>query len=171
MAKSPFSKRDEQRDVSRRALIKWSVAAGAALGVSRSKVFEILEKTAGRDLAFAAAENPTARSVHLIAGNGGAAWFQLLWPHNDVAAAADPQFAWHRPGESSLIAGTDKPLTKGPDTPFADLSPDKQMTVFQCGANETHTANPASVLTLNGSNVISVASALQSTSPSVIPLI
>src|SRR5690606_27606770 len=78
MAKSPFSKRDEQREISRRALIKWSVAAGAALGVSRSKVFEILEGTAGRDLAFAAAENPTTRSVHIIAGNGGAAWFQLL---------------------------------------------------------------------------------------------
>lgn len=171
MAKSPFSKRDEQRDITRRALIKWSVAAGAALGVSRSKVFEILEKTAGRDLAYAAAENATTRSFHLIAGNGGAAWFQLLWPHNDIAAANNANFAWHRPGESSLIAGTDKPLTKGPDTPFADLSPGKQMTVFQAGANETHTAAPTSVLTLNGSNIISIASALQASAPSVIPLI
>ncbi len=171
MAKSPFSKRDEERDLTRRALIKWSVAAGAALGVSRSKIFEILEQTAGRDVAFAAAENATARSVHLIAGNGGAAWFQLLWPHNDVAAANNATFAWHRPGESSLVPGTDKPLTVGPDTPFRDLPPARQMTVFQAGANETHTANPASVLTLNGSNIISIASALQSSSPSVIPLI
>jgi hypothetical protein len=171
MAKSPFTKRDEQRDITRRALIKWSVAAGAALGVSRAKVIEILEKTAGRDVAFAAAENPTARSIHLIAGNGGAAWFQLLWPHNDVAAAANNGFAWHRPGESMLVPGTDKPLTVGPDTPFRDLSASKQMTVFQAGQNETHTATPTSVLTLNGNNIISVASALQSTSPSVIPLI
>jgi hypothetical protein len=171
MAKSPFSKRDEQREITRRALIKWSVAAGAALGVSRSKVFEILERSAGKDLAFAAAENPTTRSVHIIAGNGGNAWFQLLWPHNDVAAANNPNFAWHRPGESSLIPGTDKPLTKGPDTPFQDLPAARQMTVFQCGNNETHTANPTSVLTLNGNNIISVASALQSSSPSVIPMI
>jgi hypothetical protein len=171
MAKSPFSKRDEQRDITRRALMKWSVAAGAALGVSRTKVFEILEKTAGRDLAYAAAENATTRSVHLVAGNGGAAWFQLLWPHNDVAAANSTTFAWHRPGESRLVPGTDKPLTVGPDTPFADLPAAKQMTVFQCGANETHTANPASVFSLNGSNIISVASALQSSSPSVLPLI
>ena len=171
MAKSPFSKRDEQREITRRALIKWSVAAGAALGVSRSKIFEILEKTAGRDVAHAAAANATTRSVSLIAGNGGAAWFQLLWPHNDVAAAANPNFAWHRPGESMLVPGTDKPLTVGPDTPFRDLDASKQMTVFQCGNNETHTAAPQSVLSLNGNNIISVASALQSSAPSVIPMI
>jgi hypothetical protein len=171
MAKSPFSKRDEEREITRRALIKWSVAAGAALGVSRSTIFEILERTAGRGVAFAAAEAPTTRSVHLIAGNGGAAWFQLLWPHNDVAAANNTNFAWHRPGESSLYTGTDKPLTKGPDTPFQDLPPQKQMTCFQCGNNETHTANPTSVVSLNGSNIISVASALQSAAPSVIPMI
>src|SRR5690606_7977709 len=164
MAKSPFSKRDEKREITRRALIKWSVAAGAALGVSRSKVFEILEKTAGKDVARAAAANPTTRSVHLIAGNGGAAWFQLLWPHNDVAAANNGNFAWHRPGESMLFPGTDKPLTVGPDTPFRDLPATKQMTVFQCGANETHTANPTSVISLNGNNIISVASALQAAS-------
>jgi hypothetical protein len=171
MAKSPFSKRDEQREMTRRALIKWSVAAGAALGVSRSKIFEILEKTAGRDVAMAAAANPTTRSVHLIAGNGGAAWFQLLWPHNDIAAANNTQFAWHRPGESTLVSGTDNPLTVGPDTPFRDLPAQKQMTVFQCGNNETHTSNPTSVVSLNGNNIISVASALQSASPSVIPMI
>lgn len=171
MAKSPFSKRDEQRAITRRALIKWSVAAGAALGLSRSKVFEILEKTAGRDVAFAAAENPSTRSVHLIAGNGGAAWFLLLWPHNAVAAANNANFAWHRPGESRLFPGTDKPLTVGPDTPFQELPAGRQMTVFQCGANETHTRNPTSVVSLNGSNIIAIASALQASSPSVIPLV
>jgi len=171
MAKSPFSKRDEQRDITRRALIKWSVAAGAALGLTRSKVFEILEQTAGKDVAFAAAENATTRSVHIIAGNGGAAWFQLLWPHNDIAAANNQNFAWHRPGESMLVPGTDKPLTVGPDTPFKDLPAARQMTVFQCGNNETHTGNPTSVLSLGGSNIIAIASALQASSPSVIPLI
>jgi hypothetical protein len=171
MSKNPFSKRDQEREITRRALIKWSVAAGAALGVSRSKVFEILERTAGKDVAFAAAENATTRSVHIIAGNGGNAWFQLLWPHNDIAAANNPNFAWHRPGESRLVAGTDKPLTVGPDTPFADLPAGRQMTVFQMGNNQTHTADPDTVTTLNGSNIISIASALQSASPSVIPMI
>ena len=110
MAKSKSTKRDEQRELTRRALIKWSVAAGAALGVSRSKVFEILEGTAGKDLAFAAAENATTRSVHIVAGNGGLAWFQLLWPQVDVAMARQhhvrvaPARAWRR-----WSPGTDKP--------------------------------------------------------------
>jgi hypothetical protein len=89
MAKSQTSKRDEEHEVTRRALIKWSLAAGAALGVSKAGVFEVLEKTAGRGLAFAAAEMQTCRSVHLFAGNGGFAWFQLLWPHHDIGLPVD----------------------------------------------------------------------------------
>jgi hypothetical protein len=173
MAKSPFSKREEQRELTRRALIKWSVAAGAALGVSRSKIFEILEKHAGKDVAFAASENPTTRSVHIVAGNGGLAWFQLFWPQNDIAPAATAgnNIAWHKPGQQTLVTGTDNKLTIGPDTPWATLPAQNQVTVFQCGNNETHTRQPQSVVGLNGSNIFSVASALQSASPSVIPLI
>ena len=171
MAKSPFSKRDEQRDLTRRALIKWSVVTGAALGVPRAKIFDILERTAGRDVALAAAQNAMTRSVHVIPGNGSAAWFQLLWPHNAIAAANNTTFAWHRPGESQLVAGTDKPLTVGPDTPFRDLPASRQMTCFQCGNNETHTLTPTSNVTLNGNHMISIASALQSSSPAVIPMI
>ncbi|MDB4957301.1 MAG: hypothetical protein JWO36_4870 [Myxococcales bacterium] len=171
MAKSPFSKRDEQRELTRRALIKWSVAAGAALGVSRAKIFDILEKSAGKDLAFAASENPTTRSVHVVAGNGGLAWFQLFWPQNDIAAAANPSFAWHKPGQSMLVPGTDKPLTVGPDTAWKTLPAQRQVTAFLCGSNETHVNNPVSTTGLNGNNIFSVASALQSSSPSVIPII
>ncbi|MEO8549498.1 MAG: hypothetical protein ABI678_05980, partial [Kofleriaceae bacterium] len=79
MAKTPFAKRDEEREVTRRALIKWTVAAGAALGVSRGKIIEILERTAGKETAFAAAANASTRSVHICAGNGGLSWFQLLF--------------------------------------------------------------------------------------------
>ncbi len=85
MAKSKTTERDEQRELSRRALIKWSLAAGAALGVSRSRIAEILDKTAGQGVAAAAVELPATRSVHILAGNGGFAWFQLLFPHHEVA--------------------------------------------------------------------------------------
>jgi hypothetical protein len=171
MAKSPFTKRDEQHEVTRRALIKWTVAAGAALGVSRSKVFEILERTAGRGTAFAAAEAKTCRSVHIMAGNGGHAWQQLKWPHVDIALANNPAFAYHRPGQGALMAGTYKPLFVGPDTPWANLPPGKQVTIFQAGNNETHTGDAVSTTNLNGSNIHAVASALQSVSPSVIPIV
>jgi len=171
MAKHPLSKREEKRELNRRALIKWSVAAGAALGVSRAKIFDILEKSGGRDLAFAASANPTTRSVHVVAGNGGLAWFTQLWPHNDIAAANSSTLAWNFPGQSTVVTGTDKKLTIGPQTPFAMLPAQNQVTAFLCGANETHTRQPTSVTALNGNNIFSVASALQSASPSVIPLI
>ncbi|HTR51014.1 MAG TPA: hypothetical protein VMJ10_09940 [Kofleriaceae bacterium] len=171
MAKHPFTKRDEHRELTRRALIKWSVAAGAALGVSRAKVFDILEKTAGKDTAFAAATNPTTRSVHVVAGNGGLAWFTQFWPFPSIAAANNASFAWNFPGKQVLVAGTDKPLYTGPVTPWATMAATQQVTVFQCGNNETHTQQPQSVVGLNGSNIFSVASALQSASPSVIPLV
>jgi hypothetical protein len=171
MAKSPFAKRDEQYEMSRRALIKWSVAAGAALGVSRSKIVEILEGTAGKGIAFAAATNATERSVHLVAGNGGLAWFQLLWPQPEVGMANNPNFAYHLPGQASLFTGTTRPLCIGPDTPFATLPAARQMTGFVCGNNETHTSTATSTTSLNGNNIHAVAATLQATTPTVIPAI
>jgi len=171
MAKSPFAKRDENEELSRRALIKWTVAAGAALGVSRGKILEILEGSAGKGVAFAAASSITMRSVHLVAGNGGLAWFQLLWPQVDIALANNNNFAWHLPGQGGLVAGTDKPLFVGPDTPFASLPAARQMTGFVCGQNETHTSTPNSTTALNGANIHAIAATLQAQTPTVIPAI
>ena len=162
MAKSKTSERDERHQMSRRALIKWSLAAGAALGVSRSKIFDILEKTGGTGIAYAASENPTARSINLVAGNGGLAWFQLMWPYPDIARAHNNQFAWHKPGMETTVAGTDKELVIGPDTPWANLPAARQVTAFVCGNTETHTNQPQTVTNLNGSNIFSVQSAIQS---------
>src|ERR1700755_2601627 len=110
MAKSQTTLRDERHQMTRRALIKWSVAAGAALGVSRAKVFEILEKTAGKGVAMAAAENPPTRSGHMCAGNGALAGFTLFWPQVDIAKANNPNFAWHKQGQQMDVAGTNNPL-------------------------------------------------------------
>jgi hypothetical protein len=169
MAKTPIAKRDEHHELTRRALIKWSVAAGAALGVSRAKVFDILERAAGKETAFAASENPTTRSVHMVFGNGGLAWMTAFWPHNDIAAAV-PAGAAVKPG-GTLLTGTDKPLTASVDAPWKTIPGQRQITAFLCGNNETHTRQPQSVVGLNGNNIFSVASALQSSSPSVIPII
>jgi hypothetical protein len=169
MAKSILTKRDEERELTRRALIKWTVAAGAALGVSRAKVFDILEKVGGKDIFAANQPNATHRSVHLVAGNGGMAWFMTFWPHPDVAAANNPSFAV-KPG-SAPIAGTDNPLTSTVDTPWLSLPAARQVTAFVCGNNETHTRTPQSPTTINGNGIFAVASALQASSPSVIPII
>jgi hypothetical protein len=171
MAKSQTTLRDENRDLTRRALIKWTVAAGAALGVSRSKVFDILERTAGKGVAYAAADNPTTRMFSLIGGNGGAAWWQLMWPQVDIAQARNPNFAWHKTGMEMTVGGTKNPLVIGPDTPWADLPAQKQVTCFLCGSNEAHTQNSTSNTTLNGNSIFAVVSALQASSPSVIPVV
>ncbi|MBW2462151.1 MAG: hypothetical protein JRH11_10945, partial [Deltaproteobacteria bacterium] len=125
-----------KRAVGRRALMKWSLAAGAALGLPQWKVFEVLGMTAGKAFADDAACTIANRSVHIVAGTGGFAWFQLLWPHNDVAAARNPAFAWHAIGEESLVAGTDKPLTVGPQTPWQTRSGARQVTCLMGGTNE-----------------------------------
>ena len=167
------TKREAQRHISRRSLIKWSLAAGAALTVPRWKVFEVLERSGGKALAAEAACMPTNRSVHVVAGIGGFAWFQLLWPHNDVAAAApgNGAIAFHAPGQTTLAQGTDRPLTLAPETPFRSLPGARQMSAFMCGNNETHTDTPVSNTALAGSSIFAVAAALQNTNPTVIPVI
>ncbi|HET7505570.1 MAG TPA: hypothetical protein VFK02_31335 [Kofleriaceae bacterium] len=165
------SGRDERHQLSRRALLRWSVAAGAALGVSRSKICDILERTCGKGVAFAAAERATTRSVHLAAGNGGLAWFQLFWPQVAIARARNPDFAWHKVGMERDVPGTAQPLVVGPDTPWIGLPPHRQVTCFTCGTNETHTPNNTSTTTLNGSGIFAIATALQASSLATLPVV
>jgi len=171
MTKSPFAKRDEQHELSRRALIKWSLAAGAALGVSRSKICEILDKTAGKGVAYAAATNATKRSFHIIEGNGGLSRYTQFWPLPAIAQAKNAQFSWNYNGQDVTVAGTKNPLTVGPQTAWASLPAARQVTAFLCGANETHTKNPASPSKLGANSLYGVVSALQSVSNATVPLI
>lgn len=158
--------------IKRRDLIKWSLFTGAALGLPRWKVFETLEASGGKALAAEAACAPTNRSVHLVAGDGGLSWFQLLWPHVDVAAAANPNHAWHAPGEETVVAGTDRPLVLGPEAPWKTLLPNRQVSVFMAGQNETHTQQPSSASTIAaGTSMIAACAALQAVSPTLVPVI
>ncbi len=171
MAKSKTSEKDERRELGRRDIIKWSLYAGAALGIARWKVYEALEGAVGKAIAADASCQPTNRSVHLIAGTGGFAWFQLLWPHVDIAAAADPSFAFHAPGQHTMAAGTDRPLALGPEAPFRTATGGRQITAFMAGVNETHRNNPQTTVTVGGNTVPAIAASLQTTNPSVIPVV
>jgi hypothetical protein len=169
-----MSKRDHDREVTRRALIKWSLAAGAALGVSRSRIAEVLERTAGPRIAHAATTMTRKPSVHIRGVNGGLAWFQLLWPHNDIAVARDTNatFPFHLPGAHRVIQGTGGKLTVATDTPFATLPPALQMTAFTAGSNEAHTNKPRTVArALNGNSMFAIAAVLQHDNPGVVPVI
>jgi hypothetical protein len=168
--------RDKDRDITRRALIQWGVAASAALGVSRSRLADIFERAGGKQLAHAATAAPTKRSVHIRAGNGGIAWFTLLWPHNDIAAAApnNPVTTWpHAPAQTQRLMGTGGVLTTGPNTPFMPVEGNApSVTAFMAGNNEAHVQNPNSIArSLNGNSMFAIASVLQQASPTVIPVI
>lgn len=164
--------RDVAREVGRRDLIKLALATGAAYGLSHWKVLEVLETTGGVALAQSAACMGTNRSVHIVAGNGGFAWFQLLWPHVDVARARNDSFAWHAIGEEQEVPGTDKPLLVGPEAPFRTLPGRRQVTAFMAGSNETHTPTPASSSAVAmGADVFGVCAAMQAANPTLVPVI
>lgn len=167
--------RDKDRQVTRRALIQWSLAAGAALGVSHSRIAEVLSRAGGNRLADAATSTPTKRSVHIRAGDGALAWFTLLWPQNDIAAGApgNARTTWpFAVADTRKIQGTGGELTLGPNTPFANAAPDRQMTVLMAGRNETHAANPSSIVrSVSGNSMFALIAQLQQSSPTVIPVV
>lgn len=173
MAKSYTSKRDEKHELTRRALIKWSVATGAALGVSHSKILEILERTAGKGVAFAASAQPINRTFDIEAGNGGLAYFTQFWPLPAIAptATTNNNVSWAYPGQATVVPGTSRPLVIGPMTPWAKLAANKQVTAFLCGSNETHVRQAVSTNTIGGNSLLASNAALQAALPAVIPTV
>lgn len=167
-----FAKRDRDHFLSRRNLIKWSLATGAALGVPVWKVFEILENNAGYAVAGPASCLETNRSIHLVAGGGGLGWFAQLFPHPDLARANSGSFTFHRPGEQIEVPGADHDLVLSPDSPRLSLAPEKQITCIMGGDIEIHTDTPAYTSTL-GSNtsLFAACSAMQLTNPTLVPVI
>lgn len=171
MAKSKTSLRDEQHELTRRALIRWSLATGAALGVSRSKIFEILERTAGKGVAFAASMSPFTKVFDIEWGTGSLAWMTLLWPYPDIAKARNRGFAWDETVMVEDVSGTHGPLVRGPNTPWKALPPEKQTTVFIAGKSSTHAEIETTTNVLEQTNVLATIIRLQMALPAVIPAI
>jgi hypothetical protein len=62
------------------------------------------------------------------------------------------------------------PSVYSPDSPFQTLTKAKQMTCFVQGSNETHTKTPQTALAMGTSNLLAVASAIQTATPSLLPV-
>ncbi len=156
----------------RRQFLKFASAAGALFALDRSEVLNVIEDTGGYALAQDAACAGTNRSIHLVAGNGGFAWFQLLFPHPEIAASNDPNAAFHAYGAIESATDTDKPFTFAPETPWRTLGRNKRVSCFMAGQNETHTPQPTSAASLGGGvGMLAAAAALQSELPSLLPVI
>jgi hypothetical protein len=157
---------------SRRSFLRWSTAVGAALALDRSKVLNVIADSAGSAMADTASCAATNKSVHIVAGNGGFAWFQLLWPHVEIAQSNNQSFAYHAFGQGGLASGSDKPLYLGPQAPWSTFGKTKFMTAMMAGQNETHTATPTSAASVgNNQSMLAVAAAIQRQTPSLLPVI
>lgn len=174
MAQHPFSKRDKERELTRRTLIKWTLAAGAGLGVARSKVHEILEKHAGKETAQAAASLPFRRMITVMEGGGGLAkWTQII-PFEGIAAAKNPAFSWIGGNNGDMgqaFGGTKYPLWNYAGNPFAGIPAERQVSAFMGGTNTTHSSG-AQIGTygLGGTGIAAYTASLQVTAlSSIIP--
>ncbi len=163
---------------SRRHFLKWAGALGAALAVERSRFLEVLSDSAGVAMADASTCAATNKSFHVVAGNGGFAWFQLLWPHTEIAKSNNDNFAFHKFGQgtdsASLAAADqpDKPFYWGPDAPWSAYGRTKYVSAFMAGNNQTHTATPGAAATLgNNQSLLATCASIQRTTPSLLPVI
>ncbi len=160
------------RGRSRRDFLRWSATVAAVLGLERSRFLNVVSDTAGVALADQAACPTTMRSVHLVAGNGGLAWFTQLFPQTDVALNGGPNSAFYALGKAKTAAGTTKPLVYAPDSPFQTLGPTRQISAFMAGNNETHTSTPQSAATIaTGTGMIAAIAAIQQANPTLLPVI
>ncbi|AKT43015.1 hypothetical protein [Chondromyces crocatus] len=163
-------KTKDLRGDSRRAFLKLSMAFGAALGLDRAQVLNGIADIGGTALAQEG-KAATKKSIHLIAGNGGFAWFTLLWPHREIATSNNQNVSYHRLGQTQP-GDTDEPSVVGPDTPFVGMGRSKQVSILPAGRNQTHTQNPGTVtaVAMNRTMMASVA-AMQQVNASLVPVI
>jgi hypothetical protein len=156
---------------SRRHFLRWMTTAGAVLALDRAKVLDVISDSAGSAMADASC-GTTNRSIHLVAGDGGFAWFQLLWPHVEIATANNDNFAFHAPGQAVKATDTDKDFYFAPESPWKDLDKTKRISAFMAGQNQTHTPTPGAAATLgNGNSMLASVAAIQRATPSLLPVI
>src|SRR4051812_23445054 len=111
---------------SRRHFLRFTAAAGALFALDRAKVLDVLSDSAGTAMADDSCAT-TTRSLHIVGGNGGVAWFTLLFPHVDIATSNDPNFAFHAQGQAVKADDTDNPFYFAPETPWQKLDKGKRI--------------------------------------------
>jgi hypothetical protein len=170
----------ELRGDSRRTFLKLVGAAGAAFALERSKVLNYLLDEGGSALADTGACAKINRSVHIIGGNGSVAWFQLLWPHLDVAMTTDPaqqsKFAYHSYGTPGTLydpGAPNKPFYYAPEAPWVSGGvPTRPVTAFMAGKNETHTQTPNTpAIVSNNASMLATVASIQRSNPVLLPVI
>lgn len=160
----------ELRGTSRRDFLRWSATVAACLGLERARLLNVLNDTAGTAAADTAQCNTTFRHIHVVDGQGGLSNWTLAFPIPAVVKGNNAQFSHYAIGKGVDAMGYDKPYAYGPDSPWQQNSTWK-MSAFVGGNNETHTATPTSVTTLNGNTMVAAAAAIQQANPTLLPVL
>jgi hypothetical protein len=109
------------------------------------------------------AECKAQRAVYLVGGTGGFAWFSLIWPAPAVIKAFQAAYAYDTPGNAKDVGvEAAHPLftrRMGARSLWEGLGKAPQPSVFVAGTNETHTAQPTSIL-INGTYGLAAAGAV-----------
>ena len=164
------------RGNSRRTFLRLFGVATAAYALDRTRALNWLFDQGGDALAGPASCSTSNRSVHIIGGNGSFAWFQLLWPHLDVAQSNNPAMAYHSfdvPGTLYTPGGADKPFYYAPEAPWmAGGMPTRPVTAFMSGSNETHTQTPTTpAIVANNATMLAAVASIQRATPCLLPVI
>lgn len=135
------------RGSSRRDFIKGVLTASAALGLGPLRALEVLDQMGGSALAADGCVQ-AQRMVHLVAGNGGLAWFTLLWPAPRAITGYQPGYAYDNPQRAQLIQGVPDGRTlyvrTGPSgkTLWQDYGEKKRVSALLCGTSGMHEDAP-----------------------------
>ena len=162
-------KRDEQHELSRRALIGWMTAAGAALSVPLWKTFEIIEGTHGKAYAQGGACLGANRHVEVNWEVGSFAWISQVTPWKAMAAGANTpgisyQFQDNRGYEFDTGVNGNSVWVAPPMQGIEDIitNPAYLWTLMVGGQNETHTSSAVTNSTTNlGNTTLNSASQYQ----------
>jgi hypothetical protein len=115
------------------------------------------------------------RTVHIVAGNGGLAWFTLVWPLPSVITANNPSYSYDDVTLASQVPGTElnHPLYArriGARLLFDGTGAHPQPSVFVAGQNETHTNSPQTTR-LGSVEIVAAGAALQDGLAAPVPVV
>jgi len=115
------------------------------------------------------------RIVHLVGGNGGLAWFTLVWPAPAVITSFQPTFAYDDPSLARDVSSDPAhPLFArriGARAIWEGVGRDPHPSVFVAGSNETHTAAPQSIVRSGSAELVAAGAVIQASLEPVLPVL
>lgn len=164
------SRLKELRGPGRREFLRWSATVAACLGLERARFLNVLGDTAGTAAADTAACASTNRLISIVDGNGGFSNWTQIFPFTKVIGSTNAQYSHYALGKGVAATGYDKPFSYAPDSPWQANSKWK-ISAFVAGNNETHTAAPATAISLGANGMLASAAAIQQANPTLLPVL